>query len=297
MRLDLFVEGPLLRSVFVVFFMGIAVRIAFFLKAIATSAKDKDGGLKYLLLTLSRSLLPFHSGIKKKPLYTSLRYVFHICLFVVPIFLFAHIILWEESRFEWSWSALPDIWADRMTLLVLAGCLTFLLRRMILPNVRRSSSLSDYLFLFLVSLPFLTGYLLSHGMPASLPFLQNNMWTFHVLSGELLLVSAVFLFLTTRLVEDKCTGCAAFVLNCPTVTLEAADRRAVILRGIADAGAPGLDRSLLGEGSGHVAGDLLDILWSHACLPLQVYDAHPKQISSLCQAKKFRRIHIGIPNQ
>jgi NAD-dependent dihydropyrimidine dehydrogenase PreA subunit len=224
MRLDLFVEGPLLRCVFVAFFIGIAARTAFFLKAILASSKEKDSVLKYVLVALGRSLFPFHMGLKKRPLYASLRYVFHVCLFVVPVFLSGHIVLWEESRFEWGWTPLPDIWADRLTLLVLALCLTFLVRRILVPEVRHLSGLSDCLFIVVVSMPFLTGYLLSHGVPGSLPFLQKNMWTLHVLSGEVMLISAVFLSCGTRLTEARCTGCAACVFACPTGTLAATDK-------------------------------------------------------------------------
>jgi NAD-dependent dihydropyrimidine dehydrogenase PreA subunit len=224
MRLDFFIEGPLLRFVFAVFLVGIAARIVLFLRAILESARSRDSGWSYVLVSLGRSLFPFHMGIKKRPVYALIRYVFHICLFVVPIFLFGHIVLWEESRFEWGWTPLPDIWADRLTLLVLALCLTFLLRRIIVAEVRRSSDLSDCLFIFVISMPFLTGYLFSHGMPGSLPLLEKNMWTLHVLSGEVVLMSAAFLFCRTRLVETKCTGCAACVLSCPTGTLEAEDK-------------------------------------------------------------------------
>ena len=224
MRLDLLVEGPLLRFVFVVFFIGIATRFAFFLTAIVVSAKNRDSGFKYVLASLGRSLLPFHMGVMKRPVYALLRYVFHGCLFVIPIFLFGHIVLWEESRFEWGWTPLPDVWADRLTLLVLIFCLTFLLRRIVLPEVRRSSSVSDCLFIFVVSMPFLTGYLWSHGIPGSLPFLQKNMGTLHVLSGEVTLMTALLLFCRTRLTEAKCTGCAACVLSCPTGTLETTDK-------------------------------------------------------------------------
>jgi NAD-dependent dihydropyrimidine dehydrogenase PreA subunit len=107
---------------------------------------------------------------------------------------------------------------------VLALCLTFLVRRILFPEVRRLSGLSDCLFIVVVSMPFLTGYLLSHGMPGSLPFLQKNMWTLHVLSGQLMLISAVFLSCGTRLMEARCTGCAACVFACPTGTLEGTDK-------------------------------------------------------------------------
>jgi ferredoxin/nitrate reductase gamma subunit len=219
-----FVEGPLLQGAFLIFLAGIATRLSFSVSAILTSSREKARPFRYVLASLSRLLLPFHNGMKKKPFYALIRYIFHICLFAVPVFLFEHIILWEESRFEWGWSALPGLWADRLTLLVLALLLTFMLRRLLVPAVRTTSSLSDCLLLIVVSLPFLTGYFLSHGTPVFLSFLDRNMWTLHLLSGEALLISSAFLFCRTRLVEDKCTGCAACVLSCPTGTLEATDR-------------------------------------------------------------------------
>jgi ferredoxin len=219
-----FVEGPLLQGAFLIFLAGIAARLSFSVSAILASSREKARPFLYVLASLSRLLLPFHNGVKKKPFYASIRYVFHICLFLVPVFLFEHIVLWEESRFGWGWTSLPGQWADRLTLLVLSLLLVLLLRRIILPGVRESSSLTDYFFLLVVSLPFLTGYFLSHGTPAFLSFLDQNMWTLHLLSGEILLISSAFLFCRTRLVEDKCTGCAACVLSCPTGTLEATDR-------------------------------------------------------------------------
>jgi len=219
-----FVEGPLLRFAFALFLLGMAARTSFSLSTILTSSSGKARPWRYLFVSLARSLVPFHNGAMKKPFYASIRYVFHICLFVVPIFLFEHIVLWEESRFEWGWSALPGPWADRLTLVVLSLLLVLLLRRIILPRVRASSSATDYLFLLVVSLPFLTGYFLSHGRPDFLSVLDSDMWTIHILSGEALLISSAFLFCRTRLAEDRCTGCAACVVNCPTGTLEATDR-------------------------------------------------------------------------
>lgn len=223
MRLDLFVEGPLWRFVFVVFSMAIAARLAFFFYAILARARNKDSRWGWALVSLIRSLLPFHSGVKKRPLYALLRYAYHVCLVVVPVFLFGHVAQWEQSRFEWSWNTIPDIWADRLTVLLLGLSVFFLLRHILVPDIRRSSSPADFLLIFVASLPFLTGYLLAHGMPGSLPFLQKNMWTLHVLSAEVMLISSSFLFCRTRLTEEKCTGCAACVLSCPTGTLEATD--------------------------------------------------------------------------
>jgi NAD-dependent dihydropyrimidine dehydrogenase PreA subunit len=223
MNIDPFVEGPLLRGAFLVFAAGIAARLVFFVSAILAGARDKPSPWKHVFTSLGRSLFPFHNGIRKKPVYALIRYVFHFCLFVVPVFLFEHVVQWEESRFEWSWSSLPGSWADRLTLLNLAMCLFFLLRRVLVRDVRASSSVSDYLFLLVAAFPFLTGYLLSHGTPSYLSSLDKHMWTLHLLSGEIMLVSVPFLFCRTRLEERKCTGCAACVVNCPTGTLQATD--------------------------------------------------------------------------
>lgn len=214
----------MLRFAFALFLLGMAARMSFSLSAILASSCERAKPVTYVLVSLSRMLLPFHNGVKKKPLYALIRYIFHMCLFAVPVFLFEHIVLWEESRFEWGWTALPGHWADRLTLLVLALLLAFLLRRTLATRVRASSSATDYLFLLVVSLPFLTGYFLSHGAPDFLSLLDKDMWTIHILSGETMLISSTFLFCRTRLAEDKCTGCAACVVSCPTGTLEATDR-------------------------------------------------------------------------
>jgi len=63
----------------------------------------------------------------KKPIYAVVRYIFHICLIAVPVWLAGHIALWEESRFELNWRALPDAWADWMTLLLLGLAIYFLI--------------------------------------------------------------------------------------------------------------------------------------------------------------------------
>lgn len=218
-----FTEGPLLWIIFLVFIVGIITRLVFFFFEIIKSSRDKDYRLRYSVATLGRSFLPFHNALRKKPLYASLRYIFHICLIVVPIWFSGHITLWEESRFEWTWRSLPDAWADWMTLLLLGLATYFLIRRIAAKDIRFNSSVPDYVIIILSALPFVTGYFLTHGSLDSIAFLGDNMWTIHILSGEAMIIMAVFLFCRTRLNTQKCTGCAACELNCPTGTLESTD--------------------------------------------------------------------------
>jgi len=223
MNFDSLVEGPFLCMVFITFTIGILTRFAFFLLAITKGNSDTHFGWSYVLATLGRSFLPFHRAVTKRPLYAILRYIFHLCLIVVPIWFSGHIFLWEESRFGWSWRALPDAWVDWMTLVVLGLSAYFLIRHMILRDVRLNSSPWDYLLIVVTVLSFMTGYFSTHGNLDSIPLLGDNMQTIHVLSGEAMLVLAVFLFCRTRLNDERCTGCAACALSCPTGTIEASD--------------------------------------------------------------------------
>ncbi|HDH87295.1 MAG TPA: hypothetical protein ENF36_04510 [Desulfobacteraceae bacterium] len=218
-----FTEGPLLWIVFLVFIVGIVTRLIFFFFETIKNSRDKDYRWRYSVTTLGRSFLPFHSAFRKKPLYATLRYIFHICLIVVPIWFSGHITLWEESRFEWTWRSLPDVWADWMTLLLLGLAAYFIIRRIAAKDIRFNSSIPDYVIIILTALPFVTGYFLTHGSLDSIAFLGNNMWTIHILSGEAMIIMAAFLFCRTRLNTQKCTGCAACELNCPTGALESTD--------------------------------------------------------------------------
>ena len=223
------VEGPLLWIVLLVFFAGLLIRMSFFFGSIIKSGRVKENRQIYTVTNLGRLFLPFHKAIQKKPVYAALRYVFHVCLFVVPIWLSGHIVLWSESRFEWDWIALPEAWADWMTLLVLALAAYFLLRHLIAKDIRQESTIKDAALIIFTALPFLTGYFLARGTLRSIPFLGENLVTIHMLSGELMILMALFLFYAPRLNRQKCTGCASCVQNCPTETLESLDKEGLRL--------------------------------------------------------------------
>lgn len=190
----LFVEGPLLWIAFLTFFIGSILRAALFLSV--SRKRDKIiyqyFSWKYVLATFGRWLLPLNKDVIKNPIFTILGYMFHICLIVVPIWFSGHISLWEESRFEWSWTPIPDGLADRMTLIFLAIALFFLLRRIVSADIRLLSTFSDYLLIVVVAMPFITGYFLTNGTVDNIGFLGENIQLIHMLSGELMLILIPF---------------------------------------------------------------------------------------------------------
>jgi len=219
-----FIEGPFLKYVFLFFFLGISARLFLFVYRVVKDALHQRTQWRRVLVTLTRSLLPFHSGLKKKPVYVFLRYVYHICLFLVPLCLWGHVVLLEESRFELTWSTLPDVWADRLTITVIFLSFYFIFRRMVVAERRRAARLSDFALPLIVILPFSSGYFLAHGSLDHLSFVNKNLWTLHVISGEIALFAVVFLIVRNRIKTAKCTGCAACSISCPTGALFYTDR-------------------------------------------------------------------------
>ena len=218
-----FIETTLLWIVAVVLVVGMIWRLFFFAVAIFRKRKFSRHSTGQRLVTLTAILAPFHRAIFNKPAYTTLRYLFHACLFIVPIWFSGHIYLWEESRFALYWTPIPDAVVDWMTLAVLGACAYFLVRRIIAVK-RLETGIGDIVLIVFTALPFLSGYFLTHGHLGGIPFFDSYLWYLHVLSGEIMLVMVVLLFCRTHLNKQKCVGCAACVENCPTETLEFNDR-------------------------------------------------------------------------
>ena len=224
MNFPLFIEGPLLWFVFSLLVAGIVFRFTFFI--IATFTKDqymnKPTDWMNGLVSVGKLFIPLHKAVIKKPFYTILRYVFHICMIVTPIFLAGHVALLEMSSLELSWPTLPDNVADIMTIAFIVLGVLFLLRRIVYRNIRERSSVFDYIFLILCILPFLSGYFLAHGSLDSINFFNDNILSIHILSSCVMIIMVVFLFIRTRLDKKTCVGCAACEIICPTGTLESA---------------------------------------------------------------------------
>jgi nitrate reductase gamma subunit len=177
-------RGPLAGLALIVFVVGSFLRIGWFLawgtrvKGLSPTTAAKDG-----LRAIFRGLIPFGTTyMRRKPVFTVITFLFHLGVLITPLFLLAHsVLLYESWQIEW-WS-LPDVLADTMTLAVIFATFFFLVRRLIVPEVKQVSRATDILLLLLILICFLSAFLAYHQLGPYHPLL-----ILHVISGDILLL-------------------------------------------------------------------------------------------------------------
>jgi len=183
-----FVRGPLAYIAFFIFIAGSAVRLlSFYLKGsnpkLLYPKENLSNGFKAILV----GVVPFATRfMKKRPLFTLITFLFHICVIILPLFFLAHNILWFES-FGVLWANIPDGLADVMTVFVLLACIFFFVRRFVVNEAKLVTETSDYLLLIAIFASFFTGFLAFHQFG---PY--RTMLVLHILSSEILLVIIPF---------------------------------------------------------------------------------------------------------
>lgn len=189
-----FISGPMVWAAFGLFLGGCLFRIG----QLVSLTRRKERfifsflSIRYSLRSIMHWMTPFATvNMRKHPVMTMVAFAFHICLLLAPVFLLAHIVLLEEA-WDIQWWTLPDVVADGMTLIVVAACIFFLVRRITQPEVQYVTSASDYGILAMVAAPFVSGFYCSLDLPG-----YQTMVLVHMLSGEIMLAAIPF----TRLVH------------------------------------------------------------------------------------------------
>ncbi len=193
-----FIRGPLAWSCFIIFILGIIFQVSRFfilsekkerisMKPRPVHHKKKEDRLsrEKIAVIISRlrvSILGTH------PIMVCMSLIFHVSILILPLFLMEHHTLLEVL---WGVSFCPNVLshnaADVLTKVVLFCILFFLFRRIFLARVRAITSFSDYYFLMLTAVPFVTGYLAVHNILD-----YDTLIILHILSVELILVSIPF---------------------------------------------------------------------------------------------------------
>jgi len=182
------VRGPFAWVALIVFVAGSLYRI---IAMLVTGKKEPalypstsfSGAVRSIL----HGLIPFGSTyMRRQPLFTIVTIGFHLCVIILPLFLLAHIVLWYES-WQILWWSLPDLLADLMATWVILACIYFIVRRWVVPEVKKVTRPSDILLPAIILLTFLTGFLAYHQWGPYRPIM-----ILHVLAGEILLIAIPF---------------------------------------------------------------------------------------------------------
>ena len=192
-----FVSGPLAWTAFIIFIAGSLYRLANLFVLIHKKEPFIYSyfSLKYSLRSILHWSIPFGTeNMRRHPLFTIVTFTFHICLFLTPLFLLAHATMIEEA-WNLQWWSLPEGTAVVMTVLVVAGCIFFLIRRLVSPEVQYVTSASDFAILAIVAAPFITGFMAYYQW-----FDYKLVVILHILSGEIMLVAIPFTRLSHMLI-------------------------------------------------------------------------------------------------
>jgi len=187
-----FARGPLFRFTFALMVLGLARLVLLTIYgAVRTYILAGD---KRLLWPIIRQrtlwlLFPFSRLRRTRAAYSILSFGFHVVLIIVPIFLFAHVRLWERG-IGLAWPTLPPLAAHVLTILAILAAFALFAARVGSPLSRTLSRGQDYAWPLLLTVPFVSGFFASH--PAWCPVSYHAMLLIHLLSAELVFVLIPF---------------------------------------------------------------------------------------------------------
>ena len=180
-------RGPIFRGALVFMILGLARHVALTIYQVYRAmARAGDKRLPYRALARATLewLLPL-GRVKDRPFYSATTVAFHVSILAVPLFLAGHVALWRRGL-GWGWPSIPNALADALTVLAVAGALALVIQRVAARATRALSRPGDYAMPLLITVPFISGWLLMH--PSLNPFAFGSTMLVHVLSAELIMV-------------------------------------------------------------------------------------------------------------
>ena len=190
-----FARGPLFKLSFLIMALGLLRHLFLIIFEMIRAVKRSADPVppyspplyKLAIRTLSW-LIPF-KHLRNRPFYSIISIIFHIGLIIVPLFLLAHIQLWQKGM-GISWPAISDKILDILTLTTIAAGILLFIGRISSRDSRYISRPQDYILNWLLILPFISGYFVMH--PHLLPFSYTLIMTVHVLSAEFVFILIPF---------------------------------------------------------------------------------------------------------
>jgi len=187
-----FARGPLFRFSFAVMVFGLLrILVLDIFAAYEAYRRAGDKSLPWSLITrrTAQWFLPFNRIFRNRPFYSTFSMLFHVGLILVPIFLLAHVQLWQ-SAIGISWPTLPKTWADWLTIGTIAFALILFAGRIFSKTSTFLSRKQDFLWPLVLAIPFITGYVCANSQIG--PGGYRLVMLVHILSAETIFILLPF---------------------------------------------------------------------------------------------------------
>lgn len=189
-----FGRGPLFRFSLVILILGLVRSLVLSLYGMNEAlrrAGDKTVPWSDLTSKTFQWLIPVTRLFRKRPFYSTISFLWHIGVILVPLFLSAHVLLFFVNGIgvQW-WLELPQRFADLLTMITIVMGILLFLGRVTSKESRYLSRFQDYAWVPLITFTFLTGVLC-----ANLNLSANNYqlsMLLHVYSADLILILIPF---------------------------------------------------------------------------------------------------------
>ncbi len=186
-----FARGPFLEAALLLFAAGMTYRVA---RVVALGwprdrVPSKGSKLGGAVKSYAKGLgvLPFIPWVKntfqRNPVMWVAGGLFHLGLFAVLIFGTPHMLVWK-SLFGYGWPTLPLPITDWLAAVAIIAMVALVVNRLIHPVLKLISRGSDFISWWLVFLPMVTGYMMTHHMF----FRYEVLYSLHMLAVDVLLI-------------------------------------------------------------------------------------------------------------
>lgn len=186
-----FAKGPLFAITFLVMVLGLGRQVVLQIYFLSVKKGRRLRGVAWN--KVARETLSWVVPVKHMEagngVFSASSFLMHVGIILVPLFLLDHIVLWQGLLGFGIPSLDPGV-ADVLALLTIGCGFVLLGLRIFRARHRMVSRPMDYVLLFLLLIPFLSGFLASH--PSVNPFPWKIMMLTHLLSAEALFVAVPF---------------------------------------------------------------------------------------------------------
>jgi nitrate reductase gamma subunit len=180
-------RGPVFTFAFAFMLLGLLRHAALTIWAVSTAmyrAGDKAFPYRQIFIATLKWLFPL-GKLGSQLAFSLTSALFHVAILIVPVFLGGHIALWARGLGV-SWPAIPNHWADVLTIVAIITAGALVVQRAAARAVRALSRFQDYALPLVIAVPFASGFLVMH--PAVNPFSYEAMLFVHIMSANLVLM-------------------------------------------------------------------------------------------------------------